>query len=97
MRNFVDVFGRPAVFDPSFICVTATDKFLSGWGCAAGKIHKQVIVCPDYETAQKAAYNMQGNGYKYINIRRRGSFPTFNGSRYSVSYRFSSDCPALLY
>lgn len=32
MRNFIDVLGRPAVFDPSFICVVATDKFLSGKG-----------------------------------------------------------------
>lgn len=97
MRNFIDVLGRPAVFDPSFICVVATDKFLSGWGCAEGKTHKQVIICPDYETAAKVAINMQRNGgYSYINIRCRGSFPTFNGSRYSVSYRFAADCPALL-
>ena len=96
MRNFVDVFGRPSVFDPSFICVVATDKFLSGWGCAEGKTHKQVIICSDHETADRIAANMRGLGYRYINIRCRGSFPTFNGSKYSVSYRFATDCPALM-
>lgn len=96
MKNFIDVLGRPSVFDPSFICVVATDKFLSGWGNAEGKTHKQVIICPDYNTAARVAINMKGNSYSYVNIRRRGSFPTFSGSRYSVSYRFATDCPALL-
>lgn len=96
MKNFIDVFGRPSVFDPSFICVVATDKFLSGWGCADGKIHKQVIICQDHETAARVASNMHRNGYSYINIRCRGLFPTFSGSKYSVSYRFATDCPALL-
>lgn len=95
MRNFIDVFGDSQIFDASNICVVATDKFLSGWGCASGKTHKQVIVCPDYETAARVAANMRRNGYIYINIRRRGSFPTFPESRYTVSYRLASDAPTL--
>ena len=35
------------------IYVWATDKFLSGWGHAEGKIHKQVAVCENWEQANK--------------------------------------------
>lgn len=95
MRTFIDVFGVSHSFGASSVAVVATDRFLSGWGCASGKTHKQVIICQDYEQAARVASNMRGNGYSYINIRRSGSFPVF-GSRYSVSYRLASDCPALL-
>ena len=96
MRTFIDVFGNSVNFQDSFICVVATDKFLSGWGCASGLIHKQVIICEDHAQAARVASNMHRNGFSYINIRCRGSFPRFSSSRYSVSYRLASDCPALV-
>lgn len=33
------------------IYVWATDKFLSGWGVAEGKIHKQVAECDNWDEA----------------------------------------------
>ena len=96
MRTFVDVFGKTQDFNNCNIAVVATDKFLSGWGCASGKIHKQVIICADHETAARVACNMRRNGYSYISVRTSGVFPTFSASRYSVSYRLAADCPGLI-
>jgi len=31
--------------------VTMTDKFMSGWGCAKGKVNKLVIACDSYDQA----------------------------------------------
>ena len=33
--------------------VTMTDKFMSGWGAAAGKINKLVIECETYDQAEQ--------------------------------------------
>ena len=37
------------------IYVWATDKFLSGWGCAEGKIHKQVASLRELAGGQQDA------------------------------------------
>jgi len=50
--------------------VTMTDKFMSGWGAAAGKINKLVIECATYDQAQqieRAARTRRE--MKYVNIR----------------------------
>lgn len=96
MRTVIDVFGNSVNFGSTNIAVVATDSFLSGWGQASGRIHKQVVICDNYSQAARVASNMKGNGYKYISIRCYGVFPTFPASRYSVSYRRASDCPVLL-
>lgn len=94
MRNILDVYGRIQEIKPYQVFVTATDSFLSGWGKASGKTAKQVIICEDWTQAEKAANNMQGNGFKYINICRR--FPSYSSARYTVSVRHISDCPLFL-
>lgn len=96
MRTFIDIFGNPQTFNCYNVAVVATDSFLSGWGRAASRTHKRVIICDNYAQAARVASNMRGNGYKYISIRCSGVWPTFSTSKYSVSYRLASDCPALL-
>lgn len=75
------------------IFVWFNDKFLSGWGGAAGRIHKQVIICEDWTTADRIYNNLcndpKRHGAAYIKQGRR--LP--NMARYSVSYRLAKDCP----
>lgn len=75
------------------IFIWFNDKFLSGWGGAAGRIHKQVIICEDWTTADRVYNNLcndpKRHGAAYIKQGRR--LP--NMARYSVSYRLAEDCP----
>jgi hypothetical protein len=49
--------------------VTMSDKFMSGWGMAAGKTNKLVIECATYEQAEIIQRNaMKRSEMKYINI-----------------------------
>ena len=51
------------------IYVTMTDKFMSGWGMAKGKVNKFIIECDNYEQAKIIEKNaMQRSEMKYINI-----------------------------
>lgn len=64
--------------------VTMTDKFMSGWGNADGKINKYVIECQSYldaEIVQRNAYKRPE--MKYINIKREK--PYYSPKGYIVS------------
>lgn len=72
------------------IFVWFTDKFLSGWGCAKGRIHKQVIICDDFTSAERIYQSIstkRNNGACFVNYGKH--LP--NMSRYSVSYRLAKD------
>jgi len=64
--------------------VSMTDKFMSGWGYAQGKINKLVIECENFsqaeqiETAAKRRSEM-----KYVNICSKK--PSYNSNSYLVS------------
>lgn len=67
------------------IFVWFTDKYLSGWGGADGRTHKQIVICEDWRTAEKIHDNLnydKRHGARYVNIGRK--LP--NLSKYSVSY-----------
>lgn len=67
--------------------VTATDKTMSGWGCAEGKIAKRVIVCDTWRQAQRVADAMTNKpsreGWRYINKTSR--MPRYSDKKYVVS------------
>lgn len=51
------------------IYVTMTDKFMSGWGMAANKTNKFIIVCDNWEQAEIIERNAKKRSeMKYINI-----------------------------
>lgn len=51
------------------VYVSMTDKFMSGWGMAEGKINKLVIECENIEQANLIFKNAQNRReMKYINI-----------------------------
>lgn len=66
--------------------VTMTDKFMSGWGKADGKINKYIIECQSYldaEIVQRNAYKRPE--MKHINIKREK--PYYSPKGYVVSMR----------
>ncbi len=65
--------------------VTMTDKFMSGWGQARGKINKLVISCNSREEAN-TVYRYATNRYemRYVNIA--SNKPYYNPKKYLVSW-----------
>lgn len=61
--------------------VTMTDKFMSGWGKAEGKINKLVFECDSYDEAVTVAENAAARGdQKNVNICTKK--PYYSPSRY---------------
>lgn len=51
--------------------VTMTDKFMSGWGMAEGKINKLIIECETYEEAETIERNARNrNEMKFVHVTR---------------------------
>lgn len=74
--------------------VTMTDKFLSGWGRAEGKINKFVVSCDTYEQAETIERNAhKREEMKYINITTKK--PSYPSSRYVTSWRTYNDLGAI--
>ena len=73
------------------VYVTMTDKFMSGWGMAKGKINKLVVECENRVQAEKIADYARRNRdeMKYINIRY--SKPSYNSNKYLTSWEVYSD------
>ena len=65
--------------------VTMTDKFMSGWGRARGKINKYVVGCNTYKQAMTIMRNARRRSEMiYINYTSRK--PYYDRRRYIVSY-----------
>ena len=70
--------------------VTMTDKFMSGWGQAKGKINKLVLPCKTIEEAEVVERNARDRSEMiYINIRT--SKPYYNPNNYHVSWKGEDD------
>lgn len=72
--------------------VTMTDKHLSGWGMAAGKINKVILECESYEQAEIVEDNARHQGsMKHINISSKK--PYYNSDRYYAQTKTKEECP----
>jgi hypothetical protein len=72
--------------------VTMTDKFMSGWGPARGKINKLIFICNSYEQAAIVAANAEKRSdQKHINITDRR--PYYNPTRYYAQIKTIADYP----
>ena len=70
--------------------VTATDKFMSGWGLAKGKTNKVVVICENLTEAEEVEEALHSRDeMKYINIR--ASKPYYNSSYIISWYRYNSN------
>jgi hypothetical protein len=64
--------------------VTMTDKGMSGWGMAKGKVNKLVISCNTWDEALVVEANAKARGeMKHVNIRT--TKPYYPGQWYFVS------------
>jgi len=67
-----------------------TDRFMSGWGMAKGKINKLVIECETYDEAITVHNNaVRRQEMKYININTNK--PHYNENIYYVSMHDKTD------
>ena len=70
--------------------VTMTDKFMSDWGQACGKINKLVLACDTWEEAEIVSTNAEHRReMKYVNILTKR--PSYSSGRYLVSWHDKSD------
>ncbi|ALA48007.1 hypothetical protein ABE137_12540 [Brevibacillus laterosporus] len=73
--------------------VTMTDKFMSGWGRASGRINKLVFECDSYYEACTVAENANNRSdMKYVNITSKK--PYYSSARYYAQYKNKEECPA---
>ena len=70
--------------------VTMTDRFMSGWGLAEGKINKLVFECDDLKEARIVRNNADDRKeMTYVNIC--SNKPCYNTSRYFTSLKTKSE------
>ena len=98
-RLYTDVYGVQHQVTKYHWLVTATDKMLSGWGRAEGKISKRIVICEDSRQARRVAENMRQQGFIYVNTHTcngsgaKWGLPYYSPSRYVVSINHVKDCP----
>jgi len=74
------------------VYVTMTDKFMTGWGYAQGKINKLVFECDDFDQARIVAENAENRGdMKYINININK--PRYNYRTHYTEFKTIDDYP----
>lgn len=72
--------------------VTMTDKALSGWGMARGKVNKLVLSCDTLEEAERVErYAKTRSEMRYVNIVTKK--PSYNSNRYYVSWHNKESYP----
>ena len=70
-----------------------TDKFMSGWGGAKGKINKLIFECDSFDEAMTVIDNAEKRSdMNYINYRGTKK-PYYNPSRYYAQVKTKSDYP----
>jgi hypothetical protein len=70
--------------------VTMTDKFLSGWGAAAGKINKLVIECQTHQDAERVARNARQR-HEMRRVSIRATKPCYRPDSVLTSWRSFDD------
>lgn len=72
--------------------VSMTDKFMSGWGGAKGKIAKYVLICKNVEEANIVYDNaIHRKEMKYVSMGT--AMPKYNPKKYQVTYADKNKAP----
>lgn len=85
------VLGKVYEIQESDVFVTMTDKYLSGWGCASGKIAKRVMICPNRQKAELIKDRLNNPKHLMKNVNIVYSLPRYNSKRYTVSFDMFSE------
>lgn len=74
-----------------FWYVTMTDRFMSGWGSAEGKINKFIVECETRRQADIIRYNaLKRSEMKYVNVVPF-KIPYYDKDKYVLSIRAFSE------
>ena len=87
----ISVLGDEIVLTGNEVFVTMTDKFLSGWGCAEGKIAKRVIVCKNRTDAEKIKDRLYNSKHMMKNVNITYTLPKYPAKRYTTSFDVFKD------
>lgn len=87
-KTVMTVLDEVVTLDGSQVFVMMTDNFLSGWGMAADKVAKRVIICENYKQANEIADRLyKGRKINSMrNIKVTEHKPYFAPSKYFVSW-----------
>lgn len=70
--------------------VTATDKFMSGWGLAKGRTNKVVVICENWQEAREVRDALDTRSeMKYVNVR--SSKPYYNNNYFISWYKYNKN------
>ncbi|MEE3495846.1 MAG: hypothetical protein VZR06_11835 [Butyrivibrio sp.] len=93
MKQINLVNGETYSYEGVKYFVTCTDKFMSGWGLASGKIAKRVIICDNRQQALIMIDRLQRPkcGMKNVGYLIREKAPYYTPSKYVVSFDVYSE------
>lgn len=93
MKSVILVNGERYEISETKYFVSCTDKFMSGWGLASGKIAKRVIICKDRAQALEMIDRLRRpkNGMKYVNYTIGRKAPYYTPSKYIVTFDLFTD------
>jgi hypothetical protein len=96
-QNIIEKYGHTTTIlkvDLLYYYVTMTDKFMSGWGKAEGKINKYIIGCQTIQEAETIELNAHRRPeMKHIKILSK--FPYYSPDRYLVNVEAFEDMGAI--
>lgn len=87
MKTIMTIHNEALEINQSTVCVVFTDKFLSGWGDAEGKTHKQIYICENRIDAVVLAERLSNLKYGARYVKICYGVPRYSTNRYSVSCR----------
>ncbi|MCQ2348937.1 MAG: hypothetical protein MJZ98_00485 [Paludibacteraceae bacterium] len=76
--------------------VSMTDKFMSGWGRAEGKISKFVVECSSWAQADEIEF-VASHRPDMVRVKVSHIKPNYSSSRYHVSLRTYEECSGWRY
>lgn len=79
-----------AIMKKQVFYVWASDKCLTGWGPAIGKIVKHIVICDNWDEAKKILHGFnESEEFKHVNWGFKK--PYFSPQKYIVSFRAAQE------
>lgn len=91
MKKITTVNGEQYTIKDTDRFVSMTDKLMSGWGYAAGKIAKRVIICDNLQQARAMEYRLRRPKHQMNHVNICFNIPRYSGKKYTVSYELYAD------
>lgn len=86
MKQITLVSGENMELSGHNVFVTMTDKFLSGWGLAEGRIAKRVVICENKQQAYTLKDRLSNPKHMMKHVNISFDVPYYTPSKYRVSW-----------